>query len=297
MGYGAWKTEEWRSYSSARISGRSVGEIYNARFTDPKYDPKNITMRESCDSADHPISTPIIIGLDVTGSMSNILTVTAQKLGDMVKELLDRRPVEGPQIMFNAVGDSTCDSSPLQATQFESDIRIAHQLTDLWFERGGGGNGFESYPLVWYFAATRTRSDAWDKRRQKGIIITMGDDCFPEYIRADEIERVFGDRVYENVDTRALLDEVSKRYEVFHLMLMQGGSAGQVQPDRWRKLMGERAVIVDDYQRLPQVILSMLEYAGNKQDSENAVLQRDEKFIFGNMNDEKRGFFRRKIGF
>ena len=268
MGHGAWKAKDWASYSSARISGRSVGEIYSAVKIDPKYDPKNITFRESCDSDDHPVTTPIIIGLDVTGSMSRILSVTAQKLGDLVKEILERNPVEGPQILFGAVGDSTCDSAPLQATQFESDIRIASQLTELWFERGGGGNNFESYPLMWYFAANKTRTDAWEKRGKKGILFTMGDDCYPVKITTKEIERVFGDKITEDIDTKGLLEQVSRKYDVFHLMLMQGGSAGIVHPEKWHDLMGERAITVTDYNALPQIMVSILENIAGKDKDE-----------------------------
>jgi len=264
MGCGNWNAEDWKRYSSARISGRGAREIYRARECDPKYDPLNIKVRESRDSADNPLSTPIIIGLDVTGSMSPILEVTAKTLGTMVGEILDRKPVTDPQIMFAAVGDSTCDRAPFQATQFESDIRIASQLTELWFERGGGGNNFESYPLAWYFAANKTSTDAWEKRGRKGFIFTMGDDCFPGKITAAEINRVFGDRVSSDISVKSLYAQVCRRYEVFHLMLEQGGSARFMKPDRWRELMGERAISVSDYSRLPQIIVSLMETVSGK---------------------------------
>ena len=259
MGYGAWSSADWKKYSSARISGKNVADIYSAKYTDPKYDPKNIVVRESFDSEDHPVTTPVMIGLDVTGSMSDLLDITAKKLGEMVKDILERQPVEGPQIMFCAVGDSICDRSPLQATQFESDIRIASQLTDLWFERGGGGNGFESYPLVWYFAANKTKTDAWEKRQKKGIIFTLGDDGYPEKLTKQEIEKVFGDKVNEDINTRALLAQVSRKYEVFHLMVMDRRSERTVKLPKWRDLMGERAIAVTDVKAIPEIIVSLLE--------------------------------------
>ena len=270
MGCGAWSSADWKRYSSAKISGKKVSDIYKASNIDPKYDPRNINVRESCDSADHPVTTPIIIGLDVTGSMSDLLSVTAQKLGEMVKDILERQPVEGPQIMFCAVGDSRCDRSPLQATQFESDIRIASQLTDLWFEQGGGGNGFESYPLVWYFAANKTKTDAWDKRQKKGIIFTLGDDGYPEKLLKQEIEKVFGDNVREDIDTKALLAQVSRRYEVFHLMVMDRRSEHTVKLPKWRRLMGERAISVTDVNAIPEIIVSLLESVAGR-DTEDII--------------------------
>ncbi|SFW45912.1 hypothetical protein [Ruminococcus flavefaciens] len=270
MGYGSWNSADWKKYSSARISGKKVNDIYKATSIDPKYDPKKIKFRESLDSADHPVTTPIIIGLDVTGSMSDLLDVTAKRLGEMVKDIIERQPVEGPQIMFCAVGDSRCDRSPLQATQFESDIRIASQLTELWFERGGGGNNFESYPLVWYLAANKTKTDAWNKRRQKGVIFTLGDDGFPEKLLAKEIERVFGDYVKEDIDTEALLAQVSRRYDVFHLMVMDRRNESVVKLPKWRKLMGERAISVTDVNAIPEIIVSLLESVAGR-DTEDII--------------------------
>lgn len=270
MGCGAWSSADWKSYSSSRIKGKTVSDIYKATHIDAKYDPRNIRFRESCDSKDHPITTPVMIGLDVTGSMSDLLDVTAKRLGEMVKDILERQPVEGPQIMFCAVGDSICDRSPLQATQFESDIRIASQLTDLWFERGGGGNSFESYPLVWYFAANKTKTDAWEKRKEKGVIFTLGDDGFPEKLTKAEIERVFGDKVSEDIDTEALLAQVSRKYEVFHLMVMDRRSEQTVKLPKWRKLMGERAIAITDVNAIPEIIVSLLENVAGR-DTEDII--------------------------
>ena len=270
MGYGAWSAADWKNYSSARISGKRVNDIYSATKIDDKYDPRKIKCRESLDSADHPVTTPIIIGLDVTGSMSDLLNVTAQRLGEMVKDIIERQPVEGPQIMFCAVGDSRCDRSPLQVTQFESDIRIASQLTELWFEQGGGGNNFESYPLVWYLAANKTKTDAWEKRQQKGVIFTLGDDGYPEQLLVREIEKVFGDRVSEDINTEALLAQVSRRYDVFHLMVMDGRSESTVKLPKWRELMGERAISVTDVNAIPEIIVSLLECVAGR-DKEDII--------------------------
>ncbi len=270
MGYGAWSAADWKKYSSARISGKRVNDIYSATKIDDKYDPRKIKCRESLDSADHPVTTPIIIGLDVTGSMSDLLNVTAQRLGEMVKDIIERQPVEGPQIMFCAVGDSRCDRSPLQVTQFESDIRIASQLTELWFEQGGGGNNFESYPLVWYLAANKTKTDAWEKRQQKGVIFTLGDDGYPEQLLVREIEKVFGDRVSEDINTEALLAQVSRRYDVFHLMVMDRRSESTVKLPKWRELMGERAISVTDVNAIPEIIVSLLECVAGR-DKEDII--------------------------
>lgn len=265
MGFGGWSSRDWAAYHAANISGKSTQTIYTSRSTQKGYDPKNISFRESRDSADHPNSTPVIVGLDVTGSMSGILEVVAKKLGILVNEILDRNPVPDPQIMFMAIGDAPAgDQAPLQVTQFESDIRIADQLTKLWFEQGGGGNGFESYPLAWYMAANRTKIDSFDRHGRKGFLFTMGDDGYPEVITRREISRVFGDTVEKDIPIEELLSQVNRRYEVFHLCLKQGGSHRDSDIIRWQKLLGERAIAVSDYNQIPEVIVSLLEALNGK---------------------------------
>lgn len=273
MGSGTFTSHDWASYASAKVTGKSTAQIYTATAMKDEYNPKNV-VRESRDSDEHPNSTPIIIGLDVTGSMSNILNEVAQQLGDMVLEILDRKPVDDPQIMFNAIGDSHCDEYPLQATQFESDIRIAKQLTDLYFERGGGGNNFESYPLAWWFAANHTSTDNFEKRGKKGFLFTMGDDGYPTKLYRRHLEEIFGDDIEKDtIDTKEVLSQVCRKYEVFHLCLKEGSNmsgcwADDGEADRvinqWTGLLGERAIPVSDYTKIPQIIVSILETMAGK---------------------------------
>lgn len=262
MGSGSWTSKDWNSYSKQTISGRSTAQIYSSTNVKSEFDPKNIKMRESCDGNDHPTSNAIIIGLDVTGSMGDILNSVANKLSVLVQEILNRKPIADPQIMFNAIGDAICDLHPFQATQFESDIRIAEQLTKLYFEQGGGGNGFESYPLAWYFASRHTSIDCFEKRGKKGFLFTMGDDCYPKKLTKSEIQKIFGDTVEADIPVDELLDEVNRKYEVFHLVLDRYGDSSRVA--EWRKLMGERVIVVKDHTKVPEIIVSILETMGGK---------------------------------
>lgn len=263
MGGGSWTASDWTDYSSKHITG-SAATTFTATKASREYDCRGVKIRESCDSDEHPNSTPIIIGLDVTGSMGRILEVVSKKLGDLAEGILDRNPVTDPQIMFAAIGDSCCDDYPLQVTQFESDIRIAKQLTDLYFERGGGGNNFESYPLAWYFAAQNTAIDCFDKHDRKGFLFTMGDDCYPSVLKKEHLVDLFDADVETDVPVEDVLQMANRKYEVFHLMLQQGGSAGQINPSKWTSLMGERAINVTDYNKIPEIIISILETMAGK---------------------------------
>lgn len=258
MGRGYWTASNWSSFSTSRVAGKGTSGIYTSKTIDSKFDPKNV-VRESCDSDDHPNSTPIILGLDVTGSMSNILGVMAEKMGLVMGEIYKRNPVPDPQILFSAIGDSVYDRYPLQVTQFESDIRIAEQLTKVYFERGGGGNNFESYPLTWYFAANHTKTDQYEKRGKKGYIFTFGDDGYPEVLTKEEIRKIFGDNVQSDIPIKQVLKQAQKKYEIWHFCMAQGGSYRDRDLDKWQELLGERAVRITDYTKIPEMIVSILQ--------------------------------------
>lgn len=265
MGWNNWKESDWNNYSQKKIQGQSTAQIYKADVIEPEFDPKKVAFRESRDSKAHPNSTPIILGPDVTGSMDRILKVVAEKLGTLVKEIIERKPVTDPHILFAAVGDAPAgDDAPLQVTQFEADIRIAEQLTKLYFEKGGGGNGFESYPLVWYFAARHTKIDSLELHGRKGFIFTLGDDGYPKKITRDEIQRVFGETIEADIPVEEMIAEVNRKYEVFHLCMAQGGSHTEQDFRSWQKLLGDRARKVNDYTKIPEIIVSILEAMGGK---------------------------------
>jgi len=260
MGTGSWSSSTWSSYSRSRgiDSATSVDHIYTAKKTDSKWLPKDV-IREACDSDEHPNSTPIILGLDVTGSMDRVVTVAAKKLSVTVGEIINRNVVPDPQILFAAIDDYiTTDNECLQVTQFESDIRIAEQLTELKFHSRGGGNRWESYALTWYFAARHTKCDAISKGR-KGVIITIGDDGCQPYISKSEAKEVFGDTIQEDINTKQLLNEINRDWEVFHISCTQGTTYSSRVKDEWNDLLGTHHIIAEDINKLPEIIVSLLQ--------------------------------------
>ena len=261
MGYGNFTPDQWSNYKTRTGVGTlSVDDVYTNKRADNKYLPKNFTIRESRDSDDHPNSTPIIIALDVTGSMKRLLDVISKRLSDLVTEIINRQPVVDPQIMFNAVGDySARDNFPLQATQFESDIKIAEQLIQLYFEQGGGGNGRESYHLPMYLAAKRTSTDNFEKRGKKGFLFIIGDDGYQNIITKEEIANVFGDEVEDDMTIEEMLAEAERSYEVFYLFMTEGETYTDKKLENWRDILGERAIKVTDCTKIPEIIVSLLE--------------------------------------
>lgn len=266
MGSGRWSVSDWEAYSAKNIKSKTtVDGIYTSRALAPELDPKGIKFRESCDSADNPMSSPIIVALDVTGSMGVVLDSMAREgLKTLATEVYKRKPVSDPHIMFMGIGDAEAgDRAPLQVTQFEADIRIAEQLTRIYLERGGGGNNYESYAMAWYFAAMHTRIDSFEKRGKKGFLFTVGDEQPTPYLRGCDIERVFGYRpAFDRISAQELLTMVSRQYEVFHLMVEDGSyfrSRGDEVVNQWTGLLGQRAIRLSDHSKMGEVIVSTLQ--------------------------------------
>lgn len=274
MGHGRWDSKAWDSYSSTTIRGKAtVDDVFASRSLDATLNPYKVEFRESCDSIDNPYSTPIIVGIDVTGSMGmiadNIARVGLEKLAT---EIYNRKPVSDPHIMFMGIGDVKCDSAPLQVTQFEADIRIAKELTKIYVEHGGGGNNSESYTLPWWFAGMHTKCDNFIKRGQKGYLFTIGDEECPKTVLKNEIKKVFGDIIQtDSMSAEDLLRLVSKQFEVFHIVIEEGNHM-RYQPDEvmksWTDILGQRVLKLSDYTKLPELIVSTLQVLnGENKDS------------------------------
>jgi hypothetical protein len=247
-------------------SQSSFDEIYTSKDIKDKYVPNGVT-RESRDSAEHPNSTAIIFGIDSTGSMSSIYEKVAKRFETAVVEIFNRLPVSDPQVMFAAIDDVEAMSriKPLQVTQFEVDTKIAEQLFDLHFTGYGCGNGFESYQLLWYFAAKHTSIDCYEKRHKKGVLLTVGDDGPQMVLSKMDIKTVFGDTDLEKDYTaEELLELVNKKYEVYHICLEQGGSYRDRDYQKWKDLLGSHALKLSDYDKLPELMVSILEVYGGK---------------------------------
>lgn len=264
MGGGRFDPGVYRSFASSTVN-KGTDEIYESRSMHANLNPFGVKMRESRDSADNPNSTPLIVALDVTGSMGIIAdTIARQGLGTLFTGILDRKPISDPHVMFMAVGDVTSDHAPLQVSQFEADKRIIEQLTQIFIEGGGGGNHFESYNLPWYFAALHTVHDSMEKRGKRGYLFTVGDEEAPPPLTRSQIKQFIGDDIQAQISTKELLQLVQRTYNVFHVIIEEGDYASRHQGsvlDSWRNLLGQHVIRLADHRKLAETIVSAIEVA------------------------------------
>lgn len=246
---------------------------FKASSAKASFTPKEIKVRESVKSDVNPHPTPVIIGLDVSGSMGPVVDAMHRGLGTLFEEIIKRDPVSDPHVLAMAIGDMEYDRSPVQATQFEADpVTIGTQVEELHLERGGGGNSHESYLGPLYFALMRTKCDAFSEGR-KGYIFTMGDEEPQTVLTKDQINRWFGDQAKEDLTAEALLESVSRNWHVFHIVVLEGSHQqypreGAKAREMWRKLYGQRVIELSDHRKMAEVIISTIEVTeGRDKDS------------------------------
>jgi hypothetical protein len=259
MGTGSFTHHDWDNFETTfQVKSTPLSEVFG-KVAKPEFNPVNFGFRESCETAEKPIVTPIIVALDVTGSMQMIpADLIRGRLASLMEKIMAERSIPNPHIMFMAVGDVVYDKSPLQVTQFEADIRIAEQLKDFWLEGKGGPNNSESYSLAWHFAATRTKLDSFTNRGEKGIIFTLGDEYAPTEIEGRHLQKFLGGEQTETLTTVQILANAQKSYDVFHLGIAQGNAWNNNVKAKWQDLLGQRLIEVDNYQNVDQIIVSTI---------------------------------------
>lgn len=257
MGGGSYSTT--RRHETALRSGyytKSREEIFQTRGIDSEMNPKDVQIRESRDSEEHPNSFPIIIALDVTGSMGHIPHYLVKEGFPHIMEQIFQSGIADPQVLFLGIGDHICDRAPLQAGQFESSDQLLDKwLTSIYLEGGGGSNDGESYQLAWYFAGKHTSIDSLEKRNKKGVLFTIGDEPVLPNIYQRSLQNIMGPGQFSEYNSMELFENACKMYDCFHLHIAEtmSGSRRHVQ-DGWKQMLSDNAIVVNDKTEVSKII-------------------------------------------
>jgi hypothetical protein len=265
MGSGNWSTNVYDAAARFRAASGTGAFAYSDRVTasaprstwaaHPSLDPKDIGIRESRDSAEHPTSLAIAVLFDVTGSMRAVPQVLQTKLPELFGLILRKGYTEHPQILFGAVGDATCDRVPLQLGQFESDNRMDDDLGNILLEGGGGGQMTESYELALYAMARHTSIDCHEKRGRRGYLFLIGDEMPYGRVKAHEVRRVLGDELAEDIPISRIVAELKRTFDIYYILPAGASYVGNPEVlGFWRKLLGQNVIELDDLDAVCETI-------------------------------------------
>lgn len=274
MGNARWDQGDYRSYAkSTDYVNKSREEVFSHRVGE-KLDPRNVKvgkgdrvgqqLRESIISDANPNPTPIILGLDVTGSMGQVAEQIAKvELPRLMTQIHETGVVSDPHVMFHAIDDVFAQGhGALQVSYFEPDLKIVEQLRQMWLVGNGGGNGSESYDLSWYFAANHTYLESYETQGRRGFLFTFGDEPAPyQTVPKALLKTIFGPgNSYEDATPAASLKAAQAKYNVFHIVVERGHSSRAVR-ESWVEMLGNNAIFLRDVSALTEVVLATMAIA------------------------------------
>ena len=258
MGTGHYSSRTYNAVTSARnYAAKSANQI----FSDSLKDTMNPAMlkngiRECRDSSDHPYSVPIMVFVDVTGSMGGIPYNLIQNKFPQMMDTLVGHGVNDAQICFGAIGDHISDMVPLQIGQFEQEtVKLVDSLADIYIEGGGGGQSMESYPLAWYIAGYHTSIDSFEKRGMKGFLFTIGDESFHPDYNGNFIRQMMGMKeAPQRYSAKQLFATASEKYHIFHVHVEDGSYSSNHIGREWKQLLGERFLTLKESNNIAELI-------------------------------------------
>lgn len=261
MGYPDYSMNAGRHIADS-YKGKSTDAVFTRNVTkdvDPLMSPFGLKFREARDSTNHPESLAIIVALDVTGSMGSIIETIVREGLPPLMETLIKHGVKDASVLFMAITDHTSgNEAPLQIGQFESgEVELNKWLTSTWIEGGGGGTNQESYLLTYHVASRLTSIDCFEKRGQKGFLITIGDEASWDRISASALEKIFGSGQYSEETDKQLLEEAKGKYNVYHIHCNQAAhrdDKGVI--GYWKDLLGQNFIKLEDHKVVAEVIAS-----------------------------------------
>jgi hypothetical protein len=198
-------------------------------------DPKKRVRTES--------ANPLIIAIDVTGSMANWPFEIFDRLPLLYNTLSQYR--EDLEICFAAIGDANCDRWPLQVTSFASSFDLEQLLASLHGE-GGGGDAPESYGLFAEWVNTHVQIP---ETSEPPFLVVFGDVTMHPETPKGQIAHYLGDKVGHDVDSIKAWQKVTKTWNTWFLRRPTGKPGDRVD-QQWGQAIGEQKILhIQDEQR------------------------------------------------
>lgn len=230
-------------------------------------DPKKHIRSES--------KNPIIIAVDVTGSMASWPAEIFDRLPLLYNTLSQYRP--DTEICFAAIGDAAVDRWPLQVTTFAGGFDLEQLLGSLYGE-GQGGDAPESYGLFAHWVNTHVEVP---NAEENPFLIVFGDVTMHKVVPTAEINHYLGDSAWSNVDALDAWRKVSKSWNTWFLRRPTGKRGDQID-QQWAEAIGAQKIIwIEDEQRAVDYAMGLIArswgYFGDFQ--QNMRARQDEKKV------------------
>lgn len=194
---------------------------------------------------------PLIIGVDVTGSMQRWPFEIFDRLPLLYQTLSQYRP--DLEVCFVAIGDTRCDRWPMQCTTFAKGFELDQNLKALHGE-GGGGDAPESYGVFAQWVNTHVHAD----NAERPFLIVFGDAPMHDKVMEGEVRHVLGDEIPQALDATTVWHQVSRKWNTWFLR-RPGGTKGDATDKQWASAIGAQQIVhMDDEQRAVDYALGLI---------------------------------------
>lgn len=250
-----WYGKSAYSYSARGATKRKTA-AERAKAHGPRtYERKSGPNEKIVDPRKHirtESANPLIVAVDVTGSMANWPFEIFDRLPLLYNTLAQYR--EDLEICFAAIGDGAVDRWPLQVTSFAGGFDLEQLLGSLYGE-GGGGDAPESYGLFAHWVNTHVDLP---NLAEPPFMIVFGDITMHPTVPKQQINHFLGDRVKRDVDAIAAWQQLCQNWNTWFLRRPTGKPGDQV--DRqWGQAIGEQKIFhIEDEERAVDYALGLI---------------------------------------
>lgn len=258
----SWDEDTSSWYGSGKYSYRSTGskkrkaDAERAKASGPRsYKQKAKPNEKIIDPKKH-ISTestnPLIVGIDVTGSMASWPFEIFDRLPLLYNTLSQYR--EDLEVCFAAIGDAGCDDWPLQVTTFASGFDLEQLLGSLYGE-GGGGDAPESYGMFAHWVNTHVKTP---NAEEKPFLIVFGDAPMHPTTPKSQINHFLDDGLRKNVDSIEAWQQVCENWNTWFLRRPTGKPGDKVD-HQWAQAITEQKIFhIQDEQRAVDYAMGLI---------------------------------------
>lgn len=257
---GAWRGHD---FSRARASydqhvGRSYGDARTRNVSAASLVPASV-------STESP--TPLIIWVDVTGSMGDWPATIFSKLPYLDHEIKTEYLGADAEVCFGAVGDSHSDKYPLQVQPFTKGTDMAKKLEALVIEGNGGGQIKESYELAALYTLHNIHVP---KAVEKPVVIFIGDEMAYDSVTAAVAQSQAKVTLRGNITTKAIFDSLKESFSPYLILKPYnlGESPTNIEVEKfWADMLGrDRLAYLGDAGRVVDVIFGILAKEAGRED-------------------------------
>ncbi|MHA1148854.1 MAG: hypothetical protein ACTSR8_11510 [Promethearchaeota archaeon] len=205
---------------------------------------------------------PLVVAVDVTGSMRTLPALFFEKLCILYNEVLFFLPEElkdSFEISFAAIGDAYTDQAPIQITDFAKGFELDKNIKTLYPEGGGGGQARETYELIAYYYLKRCEIPEALKTVRPMLII-IGDEGYYSKVNRSHIKTYIGDPPRTDLISYEVFEELRKKFDVYILRIEYSNSDEEKAINQlWVETLGkERVIMMRDPRRVVDTILGLI---------------------------------------